>query len=64
MPADPCPAVAARRSGPCPLVLARELLDLVVNHIGDRPVHLIGDADPHTHGLFPDALLTHLNPAA
>jgi hypothetical protein len=27
-----------------PLVLARELLDLVVNHIGDRPVHLIGDA--------------------
>ena len=27
-----------------PLVLARELVDLVVNHIGDRPVHLIGDA--------------------
>jgi DDE superfamily endonuclease len=27
-----------------PLLLARELLDLVVNHVGDRPVHLVGDA--------------------
>src|SRR6266487_2316555 len=27
-----------------PLVLARELLDLVVAHVGDRPVHLVGDA--------------------
>ena len=27
-----------------PLLLARELLDLVVDHIGDRPVHLVGDA--------------------
>jgi hypothetical protein len=27
-----------------PLVLARELVDLVVNHLGDRPVHLVGDA--------------------
>src|SRR6266536_2866970 len=27
-----------------PLQLARELLDLVVGHLGDRPVHLVGDA--------------------
>jgi hypothetical protein len=27
-----------------PLVLARELLDLTVAHLGDRPVHLVGDA--------------------
>jgi hypothetical protein len=27
-----------------PLVLARELVDLVIAHLGDRPVHLIGDA--------------------
>jgi DDE superfamily endonuclease len=27
-----------------PLVLARELLDLVTAHLGDRPVHLVGDA--------------------
>src|SRR6266545_461963 len=27
-----------------PLQLARELLDLVVAHVGDRPVHLVGDA--------------------
>jgi hypothetical protein len=27
-----------------PLLLARDLLDLVVNHVGDRPVHLVGDA--------------------
>jgi hypothetical protein len=27
-----------------PLVLARELLDLVTAHVGDRPVHLVGDA--------------------
>jgi DDE superfamily endonuclease len=27
-----------------PLVLARELLDPVVGHVGDRPVHLVGDA--------------------
>lgn len=27
-----------------PLVLARELLDLVVGHASDRPVHLVGDA--------------------
>jgi hypothetical protein len=27
-----------------PLQLARELLDLVVAHLGDRPVHLVGDA--------------------
>jgi len=27
-----------------PLLLARELVDLVVNHVGDRPVHLVGDA--------------------
>jgi hypothetical protein len=27
-----------------PLVLARELLDLVVDHAGERPVHLVGDA--------------------
>lgn len=26
------------------LVLARELLDLTVAHLGDRPVHLVGDA--------------------
>ncbi len=27
-----------------PLMLARELLDLVCGHLGDRPVHLVGDA--------------------
>ena len=27
-----------------PLMLARELLDLVTAHLGDRPVHLVGDA--------------------
>ncbi|HZC99047.1 MAG TPA: transposase [Actinomycetes bacterium] len=27
-----------------PLILARELLDIVVGHLGDRPVHLVGDA--------------------
>jgi hypothetical protein len=27
-----------------PLQLARELLDLTVAHLGDRPVHLVGDA--------------------
>jgi hypothetical protein len=27
-----------------PLLLARELVDLVVAHVGDRPVHLVGDA--------------------
>jgi DDE superfamily endonuclease len=27
-----------------PLLLARELLDLVVAHLGQRPVHLVGDA--------------------
>jgi len=27
-----------------PLVLARELLDLVVEHVGKRPIHLVGDA--------------------
>jgi hypothetical protein len=27
-----------------PLVLARELVDLVTAHLGDRPVHLVGDA--------------------
>jgi hypothetical protein len=27
-----------------PLILARELLDLAVGHLGDRPVHLVGDA--------------------
>jgi hypothetical protein len=27
-----------------PLVLARELVDLAVAHLGDRPVHLVGDA--------------------
>jgi hypothetical protein len=27
-----------------PLRLARELLDLVVAHVGERPVHLVGDA--------------------
>lgn len=27
-----------------PLQLARELLDLVVGHLGERPVHLVGDA--------------------
>ena len=27
-----------------PLILARELVDLVVAHVGDRPVHLVGDA--------------------
>jgi DDE superfamily endonuclease len=27
-----------------PLQLARELLDLAVNHLGDQPVHLVGDA--------------------
>jgi hypothetical protein len=27
-----------------PLVLARDLLDLVVGHLGDRPIHLVGDA--------------------
>src|SRR5918994_6201169 len=27
-----------------PLALARELLDLVTGHLGDRPVHLVGDA--------------------
>ena len=27
-----------------PLLLARELLDLVTAHLGDRPVHLVGDA--------------------
>jgi DDE superfamily endonuclease len=27
-----------------PLQLARELLDLAVAHLGDRPVHLVGDA--------------------
>jgi DDE superfamily endonuclease len=27
-----------------PLVLARELLDLAVTHLGDRPIHLVGDA--------------------
>jgi hypothetical protein len=27
-----------------PLILARELLDLVVAHVGERPVHLVGDA--------------------
>ncbi len=27
-----------------PLVLARELVDLVTGHLGDRPVHLVGDA--------------------
>lgn len=27
-----------------PLLLARELLDIVVAHLGDRPVHLVGDA--------------------
>jgi hypothetical protein len=27
-----------------PLILARELLDLVTAHLGDRPVHLVGDA--------------------
>jgi hypothetical protein len=27
-----------------PLILARELLDLVVGHLRDRPVHLVGDA--------------------
>ncbi len=27
-----------------PLILARELLDLVCGHLGDRPVHLVGDA--------------------
>ena len=27
-----------------PLMLARELLDLVTGHLGDRPVHLVGDA--------------------
>ena len=27
-----------------PLILARELLDLVTGHLGDRPVHLVGDA--------------------
>src|SRR5437867_3024837 len=27
-----------------PLLLARGLLDLVTGHLGDRPVHLVGDA--------------------
>jgi hypothetical protein len=27
-----------------PLVLARELLDLATGHLGERPVHLVGDA--------------------
>jgi hypothetical protein len=27
-----------------PLILARELLDQVTGHLGDRPVHLVGDA--------------------
>jgi hypothetical protein len=27
-----------------PLILARELLDLAAGHLGDRPVHLVGDA--------------------
>jgi len=27
-----------------PLMLARELLDLATGHLGDRPVHLVGDA--------------------
>ena len=27
-----------------PLLLARELLDLTTGHLGDRPVHLVGDA--------------------
>jgi hypothetical protein len=27
-----------------PLLLARELVDLVCGHLGDRPVHLVGDA--------------------
>lgn len=27
-----------------PLLLARELLDLISGHLGDRPVHLVGDA--------------------
>ncbi len=27
-----------------PLQLARELLDLICGHLGDRPVHLVGDA--------------------
>jgi hypothetical protein len=27
-----------------PLVLTRELLDILVAHLGDRPVHLVGDA--------------------
>ena len=27
-----------------PLILARELLDIVTAHLGDRPVHLVGDA--------------------
>ena len=29
---------------PTPLVLARELLDLVIAHLGDQPMHLVGDA--------------------
>src|SRR6266540_3055651 len=28
-----------------PLILARELLDLVCGHLGDRPVHLVGRRD-------------------
>jgi DDE superfamily endonuclease len=27
-----------------PLILARELVDLVVHHVGDHPLHLVGDA--------------------
>jgi hypothetical protein len=27
-----------------PLLLARELVDLVCGHLGDHPVHLVGDA--------------------
>ena len=27
-----------------PLLLARELLDLATDHLGDRPMHLVGDA--------------------
>jgi hypothetical protein len=44
-----CLPILARLWTPCerdrtPLLLARELLDLAVAHLGDHPVHLVGDA--------------------
>jgi hypothetical protein len=44
VPADPRAPVDPGDPDHTPLQLARELLDLAVAHLGDRPVHLVGDA--------------------